>query len=262
MKRLLCLLPLLAACGHPVEKTSYLLMDAEALQAGNTLRIGTWQGAPVMPVSADVGDLVRHVGPEGDTRIELEPGSLGYVRGAEGRVAWLRLSVDVRDDALVLDATEEAARALAKQLDAELTPLESGYRLQVSELLERAAYLKPPTGVREVIPDTPVFAPPVRVVPAAQPSAITVAGGVGAVDDTEAPARMGVYTGENGYVILDASGGFHYVTACGAQPVDGTYALSSESVVLTPREGEVTAWRWSGQDLVGPDGAVFAGGVP
>jgi hypothetical protein len=258
MRKLLPAVFLLAACGYAPEKTGYLLLDAQALQAGVMLKVGQWRGAPVTPVSFDVGDTVHVLGPGGPALVDVQPGELGYVQGAPGDVRRLRLGTEARDDSLTAVGTEESARALAHTLDAELAPDGADFRVSASGVVERTAYLKPPSGLRELRPQM-VGETGSGVVRAVSP---TTSAALRATSDGSAPLRVGFYIAEGRYLRLDASGGFRLQSSCGSIAQEGTYQPKDGSVVLTPTEGEPVVWRVDARGLVDAEGSLLSGGEP
>jgi hypothetical protein len=265
---LLLLVPAALGCGVPPDKTAYLLLDASALQSGTVVRVGHWRGAPVTPISVDVGDELHLDGPRDGQRLEIQPGHLAYVRGAGADVTWLRLGEQVREDAVRLDATGPAARSLARQLGAEAAPLAAGYALTGRDLWERLAFFPAPVGLRGLVPELfgeytgvlPTLAAPAAALPAA--ATLEVAGADDFQQDAAAPQLVGFYVADGEYLRLDASGGFLLQTTCGSAPVDGTFRLTPGAVILTPRQGDPTAWRITQRGLTDMQGVLFQGGEP
>jgi hypothetical protein len=266
MRKLLPAVFLLAACGYAPEKTGYLLLDAQALQAGVTLEVGRWRGAPVTPVSFDVGDTVHVLGPAGPVLPDVQPGELGYVQGATGDVRRLRLGAEARDDSLTAIGTEEAARALAHTLDAELAPDGADFRISASGIVERMAYLKAPAGLREVRPqmvgEPPSSAAAIPGFGIVRTGPSTTSAALQATSDGSGPLRVGFYVTDGRYLRLDASGGFRLQSICGSIAVEGTYQPKDGSVVLTPTEGEPLVWRIDPRGLVDPEGSLLSVGEP
>src|SRR5437899_2332311 len=113
-----------AAPFGPSTNVAYVLLDRDARAAG-TLTVGGWRGAPRLPVSAEVGEVVVFAGSDGHVSgrtspsdgartIELRSQMLAYLRGAAGDVEWVDVGSAARSDSLLLESDDAAAEALAR----------------------------------------------------------------------------------------------------------------------------------------------------
>lgn len=229
----------LIGCGGPLPgSTGYLLLDAQARSAGFYFALPGWSGSPVMPIRVEATDAVSLGGPGGQRRLMLRPGALGYIQGRDGELSWSRLDADVRSDELRIDGRDTAARQLADKLGAEVAPGPDGtWRLIGTELLDRGAFLDPPEGVFEAIPELMQPSPTVWSEMQLGSSAAAISGSSeGHAPGAGAEALVGLYAADAQWLLLNAEGGYS-LEGCGEPPIEGRYTREGETIVLTPKHG-------------------------
>jgi hypothetical protein len=277
-----------AGCGGSSEGTAFVLVDREARQAGIELRI---QGRPAtasLPVEiADPTERAELVGPSGVTRLDLEGGTLAWVRGPQGAVDRMVVGADIRGDALFVQADEPFVRRFAASLGA-LPPTATTaemWTVEGPDVLARSAWMSAPPEVLE--------SEPVPLLGSA-PSGVAAAGGLGRIlrpaaatggarltasperaagedepgarnaEPSAAPAPATLGPGRAGVVglyavpgggmlLLNAEGEFHYQWGdrCGGSRVQGRYRLDGDRLSLE-QVGEL---------LIRPDGKLERAGT-
>lgn len=105
---------------EPQAHRALLLLDQQAREAGFVI-VGDGLDARALPVavSPDQG-VVTIAGPDGTRQVEVAPGEIVLVTGAEGRIEHHVLGEDVDPDRLVLAAPAEVVTEVADGLGAEV----------------------------------------------------------------------------------------------------------------------------------------------
>ena len=226
----------LAACGGGGEgpDSGYVLLDADARDAGYALEVAGDRVAAVLPVALGVDADAALVGPSGRVVLSAAGGELLSVEGADAALVTRGIGDEVDDGVLYVDAPTDAARSLAAALDGALTQGEDGwFEIRGEQLLQAAATTEPAADLRAVKPAlrarpalalSPVETPraPVQVAsrtarqaPAARPSSVSVA------DIAALVARVGASVVEAIDAVLDAR---HAAPAVACKdPVAGTW---------------------------------------
>jgi hypothetical protein len=242
-----------AAPVGPPPTAGYVLLDREA-RAGGTLSIGSWRGAPRLPVSADVGDAVAFAGPDGPRAIELRPGALAYLHGASPEVEWVELGVAAKWDSLLLEGTAGAAQSVASTVGGTVAQAGQRHRITVSQAYFKLAFSQEPDGLAESFPD---YASEPQT-ESAQPLAANPAWSQQAERAVHDVADIvGVYVHEGRLLVIDASGHYTIDPSClGEDRPTGQAAASDGRVVLTGDRGR-TLLSIEGDDLVETSGRRF-----
>ena len=215
------------ACAPPSEQISMLLLDADARAAGHQLELGSWEGAPITPITLAMSDKVVLKLRNREHRITLQPGALGHIRGPAGELEWRLLGPEVREDALRIRGREPSVREFAGFLGGTVDSFgPDEWTIIGSELVSQSAWATAPQGVEETAPVE---------VSTARPLLPNIEGpqwvlGIGA---TESISAVGVYAGESGLLILDAIGGFTRHDKNGCQSISGTFLVNNGDVFLT-----------------------------
>lgn len=129
----------LVGCNGAEGGAGYVLLDGEARAAGYAVKAGDEVVQKVLPLEVADGDDVKLRGRHHTSALELEPGELAFVHGPNATVDRLVLGDDIDADALRLEGSETAARALAEVLGARVEGEGSEWVLRGAELLVSAA---------------------------------------------------------------------------------------------------------------------------
>lgn len=128
--------------------SGYLVLDEEARSAG--YQIDGAEGS-ALPVAYEAGDEAVLVSPDGvRTRVAIAEDEVVRV-GARGAIERAVLGRSASRDAMEVEATEDAARALGEQLGASVSAADHGvWRLEAPDLVADSATAHAPTGLAEV----------------------------------------------------------------------------------------------------------------
>jgi hypothetical protein len=242
-------------CAAPVEEAppaGYVLLDREARAAG-TLAVGSWRGAPALPISVEEGTTVLFQSAEETRSIEPPSHMLAYLRGPDARVEWIRLGADARPDSLVIEANAGAAAELARIVGGTSERAGIGrQRIRISDAYFKLAFSKEPEGLTETFPDfvagatTPIAPDEARLVDEA------------ARASRRAPDFVGLYFHDGKLLVLDASGHYTLDPKClGEDRPAGRYREDGGRIVLEGTEGAITL-STEGDDLIDASGRRFA----
>jgi hypothetical protein len=244
--------------------SSYLLVDAEARQAGWQVELADgWVGAPLLPIELRAGERVTLRGLGARVPVEAEAGALGWLRGATARLEWLDADGGAADR-LIVDGTDDAVRALAAQVEGRATPRDDGrWTLEAPGLFGRTSFLDAP-GLRDAQPMSGLAAshPARALVGGAVLDGTALAGPLlvdpvaGGASDT-ALGLVGAYQGAAGLLILDGAGGWR-LARCGGEPLAGTWRADAGYVRLDGADGALPTLAIRGETLVGGEGLLFA----
>lgn len=254
MTRWTLLLGFLAGCGgQAISPPGYLLLDKDAREAGLTVEVGGWSGAPLLPLQLKTDETVTLLSAGGRVPIVLRPSQLAWVRGARAGVDF----TEVKEDRLTVDGTDAAVRLLADMLGGEAGVRADGrWDVRASDIYERASFMTEPAGVRDVEPATLGAATAQRsaFVPAtggAHRPELVVGGG-------SAASAVGVYVTAGRVLILDAEGGFSLEGCNGSDRVAGRVTVEDGLVRLATGDGELAVLTLAGDTLRDPAGAVYS----
>lgn len=230
------LLPLLAfavlGCGPPPDETRLVLLDEAARLAGATLQLEHWEGAPAFAVRLTHDERPLLVTQTGAHRLEVPAHSLAYVEGSDAQVRILDLERDLARDAMTLTGSQGAVEQVSRLVDAQVTSLsDDRFRLTGTELLDRSAFLDAPRGLREVRPVERAPEELRSLLGQGDRPSPSIAWSSGGHAGSVPIALVGVYTGEETTVVLDAEGGFSMTRDCG-EPEIGTAVLQGDRLVL------------------------------
>jgi hypothetical protein len=129
-----------------------VLVDKEARAAGFAVEIAGKRLATVLPIAIDDDDDVALVGPTGRATLSGAEGELLHVEGRQGKLESLGIGQDIEADRVLVEGTEEAARALAEMLAGEVTAADDGWQIKANDALHAAAGLPAPDGLIALSP--------------------------------------------------------------------------------------------------------------
>jgi hypothetical protein len=258
------LLLLVAGCTAPTEvgaDGAYVLLDAEARSAG-ALTLDGWTGAPVLPIEVSPEERVTYQGRGGSFEVPVEAGSLTVLEGRDASPRTLRLGHEVREDALFLHATAEAAAELGRLLGGEVSLGPTGlYRLDAGDALALGSFLEAPNGLLEVEPVPPEVVASLELLAElapfddGAPIPLLDAEGQQVGDGGERDAEVvGLYGVDAQVLLLDAAGRATMLDPCGGRPLrTGVFHTRGSRVLVAFGDG---TWNLSraGDALVLPDG--------
>jgi hypothetical protein len=244
-------------CAAPVESSpaaGFVLLDHGA-RASGSLAVGGWRGAPALPISIEEGDRALYQSGNQTRSLEAPPQTLAYVRGAAGRIDWIRLGADARSDSLVLEGDAAAAMTLAQIVGGTAGEVAVGrQRVSVSDAYFKLAFSKEPAGIAEVFPDfLGTESLPLGASATAAEFATEAARAA-----RHAPDFVGLYLHEGRLLVLDASGNYTLDPRCvGEDRPTGRYREDAGRIVLEGAAGTTTLVA-EGDDLVEASGRRFA----
>jgi hypothetical protein len=151
-------LALLVGCGHggegeagEPEGVGYVLMDLEAKEAG--FKLDGIDEDLMLPTQLDAGDSVDLVGPDATIVIDVAVDELVWIRTSEGIIEHRAFDYDVSRDVLFVSGSEEAAKAIASQMNGLYEREEEGlWRVSAADAFQHAAKSAMPSGLDEVLP--------------------------------------------------------------------------------------------------------------
>lgn len=171
----------------PPGDEGYVLLDADAREAGFALEIEGEVTASALPVAISDEVRVVLVGPEGRRTLSVSPGELVHVVGEDGEVESLEIGEEVDPGRLQLESTREAATALADALGAEVVETEDGmFELRGEDLLDAAGEAETPEGLIAISP----VAPEDRAALATEADSMVAAGRLRTANAVAAPALV------------------------------------------------------------------------
>jgi hypothetical protein len=244
-------------CAAPVEEpptAGYVLLDREARAAG-TLAIGSWHGAPALPISVERGGTAVFRSGDETRAIEAQPQMLAYVRGSSGRIDWIRLGAEARPDALVVEGDAATGAELARTVGGSSEQAGLGRRrITVSDAYFKLAFSKEPEGLTEAFPDLVAGATSQFAKSRAQAQLVDEA----ARASRRALDFVGLYFHDGKLLVLDASGHYTLDPKClGEDRPTGLYREDGGRIVLEGAEGTNTL-STEGDDLIDASGRRFA----
>jgi hypothetical protein len=163
---------------------------------------------------------------------------------------------------LLVDGSEASVKELADMLSAEVADRGFGtWELRTRDLWDLVSFLQPMEGIAEVRPVLHSAAPEET---GAASDAPALYGGLPGVAGSPLAAFVGVYAGEHGALILDASGGFWFnnwghAAGCmeAAHMELGQFAYADGVIELRGSGSGSTRLVVSGSELRGPHGMVM-----
>jgi hypothetical protein len=235
--------------------SAYLLVDREARGAGVELEGTGWRGAPALPVAVANDEAVFLSAALSRTRLEVRPGQLGWIRGGDGRVEWSRVGVDVRPDALALDGSDDAARAVADLVDGRLSALADGFLLEGPDLWERGSFLPSP-GVVEARP-VPQHGGDVARIGAADGTVLVGTRSMSLSPTIEDAGLVGLYRQGEATLILDADGGYTRFSGCVTER-RGRFTRHGTQVTLVGEDDSRAFLALDGEQIIDESGVRLA----
>src|SRR6185503_8131993 len=110
------------------DSRGWVLFDADARSAGVVLEEEPGASA-AMPLSLDAGERIRYRLGAAKGVLDVEPGRLVVVHGADVLTESFRVGSEVSEDALLVSGSEEGARELATVLGGVVSSRRDGYWL-------------------------------------------------------------------------------------------------------------------------------------
>ena len=132
--------------------TGVVLVDKDARSAGFAVEVAGKRQASVLPIEISDDDDVALVGPSGRATLSGAEGELLHVKGRQGKLESLGIGQDVEADRVLVEGTEESARALGEMLAGEVTATDGGWQIKADDALHAAAGLPAPDGLIALSP--------------------------------------------------------------------------------------------------------------
>jgi hypothetical protein len=266
------MLALLASSALADPLVAVVVVDQEARDQGYALELEDLVVEDALPVDVADGEHVRIVDPDGGRHeIDVAPGEAWEVTGARGEAWMSRIGQDVRSDVLLVRGDEDAVRALAGALRADVRPGDGGLLLVRPGLLFDAPWASAPgldrvdevrfvrvdearPAVRAVVAPvsaTIATAPESPPVPPPTPTAEAAVAPVAAISKPEAPEDV-VPTESP----AEASPEDRLAVALDPGPYVGTYFCGDGNPLILAGSGFFAAPQGKGEWYVSAPGVV------
>ena len=149
-----CLATLAIGCGSKSgpDDTGYLVLDQQARLAGYGFEVDGLLETGVMPIEVTPDDEITLVGDDTEEPVEMAPGDVLLVHGADG--AWSRLALGrtAAPDLIDVDGPDLAVQELAEALGGEAERAGAVWRIWAPDGFREAALMIPPSGLVQVLP--------------------------------------------------------------------------------------------------------------
>jgi len=133
--------------------TGVLLLDRDARSAGFAVETAGHRASPVLPVELGDDEDVAVVGPTGRMAVSGAAGELLHVHGVQGKIDSRQIGEEVEADRVLVQGTEDAAKALAAILSGEVAPTDDGaWEIKAANALQAAAGIPAPDGLLALLP--------------------------------------------------------------------------------------------------------------